>query len=138
VKLLRPTRHFGMKAHIGVDSKEGIVHSVCSTAASVSDIHMLPELLHGDEKKVWGDTGYQGQTEAIHQAAHAAQDMTSQDQALQDAQFQIRKDHSRIGIGRNAVGHGEPENAPVQNTEDSEQIRQSRGGSQPRLFGSAA
>jgi IS5 family transposase len=44
--------YFGMKAHIGVDSKEGIVHSVCSTAASVSDIHMLPELLHGDEKKV--------------------------------------------------------------------------------------
>jgi IS5 family transposase len=24
--------YFGMKAHIGVDSKEGIVHSVCSTA----------------------------------------------------------------------------------------------------------
>jgi IS5 family transposase len=47
--------YFGMKAHIGVDSKEGIVHSVCSTAASVSDVHMLPELLHGDEKKVWGD-----------------------------------------------------------------------------------
>jgi IS5 family transposase len=44
-----------VKAHIGVDSKEGIVHSVCSTAASVSDVHMLPELLHGDEKKVWGD-----------------------------------------------------------------------------------
>jgi IS5 family transposase len=83
--------HFGMKAHIGVDSKEGIVHSVCSTAASVSDIHMLPELLHGDEKKVchptnedlfvgapvWGDAGYQGQTEAIHAAAPEAQDMTS-------------------------------------------------------------
>src|ERR1039458_9492097 len=57
--------YFGLKAHIGVDSKEGIVHSVCSTAASVSDVHMLPELLHGDEKKVWGDAGYQGQTEAI-------------------------------------------------------------------------
>jgi len=68
---------FGMKAHIGVDSKEGIVHSVCSTAASVSDIHMLPELLHGDERKVWGDAGYQGQTEAIHEAAPQAQDMTS-------------------------------------------------------------
>jgi transposase, IS5 family len=61
--------YFGMKAHIGVDSKEGIVHSVCSTAASVSDIHMLPELLHGEEKKVWGDAGYQGQTEAIHAVA---------------------------------------------------------------------
>ena len=69
--------YFGMKAHIGVDSKEGIVHSVCSTAASVSDIHMLPELLHGGEKKVWGDAGYQGQTEAIHEAAPAAQDLTS-------------------------------------------------------------
>src|ERR1700738_365805 len=69
--------YFGMKAHIGVDSKEGIVHSVCSSAASVSDVHMLPELLHGEEKKVWGDAGYQGQTEAIHEAAPAAQDMTS-------------------------------------------------------------
>jgi IS5 family transposase len=69
--------YFGMKAHIGVDSKEGIVHSVCSTAASVSDVHMLPELLHGGEKKVWGDAGYQGQTEAIHAAAPEAQDMTS-------------------------------------------------------------
>ena len=39
--------YFGMKAHIGVDSKEGTVHSLCSTAASVSDVYMLPELLHG-------------------------------------------------------------------------------------------
>lgn len=69
--------YFGMKAHIGVDSKEGTVHSVCSTAASVSDVHMLPDLLHGGEKKVWGDGGYQGQTKKIHEAAPAAQDMTS-------------------------------------------------------------
>jgi IS5 family transposase len=68
---------FGAKAHIGVDSKEGIVHSVCTSAASVSDVHMLPDLLHGEEKKVWGDAGYQGQTEAIHSAAPQAQDMTS-------------------------------------------------------------
>ena len=69
---------FGAKAHIGVDSKSGIVHSVCTSAASVSDVHMLPDLLHGGEKKVWGDAGYQGQTEAIHASAPAAQDMTSQ------------------------------------------------------------
>ena len=68
--------YFGLKAHIGVDSKEGIVHSVCTTAASVSDVHMLPDLLHGDEKKVWGDGGYQGQTAAIREAAPKAQDMT--------------------------------------------------------------
>lgn len=38
---------------------------------------MLPDLLHGDEKKVWDDAGYQGQTEAIRGAAPQAQDLTS-------------------------------------------------------------
>ncbi|HEX3471492.1 MAG TPA: IS5 family transposase, partial [Silvibacterium sp.] len=68
--------YFGLKAHTGVDSKEGIVHSVCTTAAHVADKHMLPDLLHGEERKVWGDGGYQGQGEAIRQAAPRAQDMT--------------------------------------------------------------
>jgi IS5 family transposase len=68
---------FQCKAHIGVDSKEGIVYSVCTSAASVSDVHMLPDLLHGAEKKVWGDACYQGQTEVIDAAAPEAQDMTS-------------------------------------------------------------
>ena len=76
VKVLRPTRHFGAKAHIGVDAREGHVHSVCTSAASVSDVHMLPDLLHGEEKKVWGDGGYQGQGDAIRAAAPQAQDMT--------------------------------------------------------------
>jgi IS5 family transposase len=61
--------YFGMKAHIGVDSREGIVHSLCSTVASVADKHMLPDLLHGNERKVWGDGAYQGQGEAIRKAA---------------------------------------------------------------------
>ena len=69
--------YFGAKAHIGVDSKEGVVHSGCTSAASVSDVHLLPDLLHGEEKKVWGDAGYQGQTVAIHKVAPAAQDMIS-------------------------------------------------------------
>lgn len=69
--------YFGAKAHIGVDSKSGVVHSVCTSAASVHDKHMLPDLLHGNEKKVWGDGGYQGQTEMIREAAPAAQDMTN-------------------------------------------------------------
>lgn len=69
--------YFGMKAHVGVDSKEGIVHSVCSTAASVADKHMLADLLHGEETKVWGDAAYQGQTETIRRVAPRAKDMTS-------------------------------------------------------------
>jgi IS5 family transposase len=66
-----------MKAHIGVDSKNGHVHSVCSTAASVADKHMLADLLHGNERKVWGDGAYQGQGETLRKAAPHAQDMTS-------------------------------------------------------------
>ena len=69
--------YFGAKAHIGVDSKEGVVHSVCTSAASVADVHMLPDLLHGEERKVWGDAAYQGQGTAIREAAPQAQDMTS-------------------------------------------------------------
>ncbi len=68
--------YFGAKAHIGVDSKETVVHSVCTSAASVADKHMLPDLLHGEERKVWGDGGYQGHAEAIRTAAPKAQDMT--------------------------------------------------------------
>ena len=69
--------YFGAKAHIGVDSKEGVVHSVGTSAASMSDVHMPPDLPHGEEKKVWGDAGYQAQTEAIHEAAPAAQDRSN-------------------------------------------------------------
>jgi len=68
--------YFGAKAHIGVDSKETVVHSVITSAASVADKHMLPDLLHGEERKVWGDGAYQGQGEAIRAAAPKAQDMT--------------------------------------------------------------
>jgi len=52
--------HFGMKAHIGVDSETGIVHSLSTTAAKVHDIKETPHLLHGGETMVWGDAGYQG------------------------------------------------------------------------------
>ena len=69
--------YFGMKAHIGVDSREGHVHSLCSSAASVADKHMLADLLYGHERKVWGDGAYQGQSESIRKAAPKAQDMTS-------------------------------------------------------------
>jgi hypothetical protein len=50
--------YFGMKAHIGVDSKSGLVHSVVSTSANVHDSQPLAELLHGNETRVWGDSAY--------------------------------------------------------------------------------
>ena len=52
--------YFGMKAHIGVDKDSGLVHSVTTTAANVSDISQTPALLHGQESTVWADAGYVG------------------------------------------------------------------------------
>ena len=52
--------HFGMKAHIGVDRDSGLVHTVVSTAANISDISQTPELLHGQETELWADAGYVG------------------------------------------------------------------------------
>jgi IS5 family transposase len=49
--------HFGMKLHIGAD-KRGIVHTLLATAASVADITPLPELLHGQEREIFGDQAY--------------------------------------------------------------------------------
>ena len=68
--------HFGMKAHIGVDSATKIIHSVAATAANVHDSHLLPELLHGNETRVWGDSAYQGQGEIIRTLAPNASDFT--------------------------------------------------------------
>jgi transposase, IS5 family len=80
-----------MKAHIGVDSREGVVHSVCTSAASVADVHLLPDLLHGAERKVWGDAGYQGQSEAIREAAPHAQDMTCRRTKFKDYVDQVAR-----------------------------------------------
>jgi IS5 family transposase len=87
--------YFGLKAHIGVDAKEGHVHSVATSAANVADMHMLPDLLHGEERKVWGDAGYQGQTEAIQEAAPKAQDMTCRRTKFKDYVDELQKKKNR-------------------------------------------
>jgi IS5 family transposase len=69
--------HFGMKAHIGADSRSKLIHSVAATAANVADSKVLPDLLHGDETRVWGDQAYRGQREAIRKAAPRAKDFTN-------------------------------------------------------------
>jgi len=49
--------HFGMKLHIGAD-KRGLVHSLATGPANEADITRLDELLHGEEKELYGDQAY--------------------------------------------------------------------------------
>ena len=52
--------YFGYKAHIGVDKDTGLVHTLKVTAANVHDVTMTSQLLSGEEKTVYGDSGYLG------------------------------------------------------------------------------
>ena len=69
---------FGMKAHVGVDSKTKMIHTVVATAANVADSMVLPELLHGEETRMWGDQAYRGQGEVLREHAPHALDSTHQ------------------------------------------------------------
>jgi Transposase DDE domain len=45
--------YFGMKAHLGVDSRTKLTHAVVATPADVAGSTVLPELPHGNETRVW-------------------------------------------------------------------------------------
>src|SRR6201995_5933285 len=69
--------YFGMKLHVGVDSKNKLIHSMTTTAANVHDATVLGDLLHGDETRVWGDQAYRGQRGVIRAHAPKAKDFTN-------------------------------------------------------------
>jgi IS5 family transposase len=69
--------YFGMKAHVGVDSKSKLIHTILASAANVADRDALPHLLHGKETRVWGDQAYQGQSDVIRERAPRAKDFTN-------------------------------------------------------------
>ena len=71
--------YFGMKLHIGADSQSGLVHSASVTAGNVHDSHELPNLLHGEETRLYGDSAYRGekQREGLKDIAPRAKDFTN-------------------------------------------------------------
>src|SRR5499425_3657520 len=68
--------YFGMKGHFGVDSQSKLIHSVEVTPANVHDSQVLPWLLHGEERRVWGDSAYAGQGGVLSVGAPHARDFT--------------------------------------------------------------
>lgn len=91
---------FGMKAHIGVDSKTKLIHSVVATAANVHDSVVLGDLLHGEETWAWGDSAYTGKTETITDHAPNAkdfiQDKGSRHHKLTEAERGRNRHKSRV------------------------------------------
>jgi IS5 family transposase len=92
--------HFGMKVHIGVDSKSGLTHSASVTPANVHDSRELPYLLHGNETRLYGDSAYAGQKEALKEAAPNAKDFTNKrayrNKPLTDADKETNRRKSQV------------------------------------------
>lgn len=92
--------YFGMKTHIGVDSKTKLIHAIVVTPANVHDSQVLGDLLHGDEARVWGDSAYACQTEILERFAPAAKDFTqkkgSRYQKLSEADRSKNRNKSKV------------------------------------------
>ena len=89
-----------MKLHIGADTKSGLIHSAHTTAANVHDSQVLPDLLHGAETRVYGDSAYRGQKDAMIEAAPNAKDFTNEraqrNTPLTDAQKEKNRSKSAV------------------------------------------
>jgi IS5 family transposase len=92
--------YFGMKAHVAVDARHKLIHRVVATSGNVHDGAVLPQLLHGRESAVWGDSAYAGQSEVIARLAPWALDLTQRRgrgyKYLSQAQRQINRQRSRV------------------------------------------
>ena len=51
---------FGLKAHIGVDARTRLTHSLTTTSANEHDLNHAGTLLHVKESFVFADSGYRG------------------------------------------------------------------------------
>jgi len=87
--------HFGMKVHIGTDSKTGLVHSSIVTTASVHDSQELTKLMHGKETRVYGDSGYTGLKKQMRQRAPKVKDFTNKRGRRNHALSATDKDSNR-------------------------------------------
>src|SRR5437763_15943057 len=87
--------YFGMKAHVGVDSKTKIIHTAVATAANVADSAVLPDLLHGEETREWGDQAYRGQSAVIRACAAQAQDCTHRRYRYKEGVDEVERGRNR-------------------------------------------
>ncbi|MFZ2300628.1 MAG: IS5 family transposase [Gallionella sp.] len=92
--------HFGMKVHIGADSKSGLVHSASVTPANVHDSQELHNLMRGNETRLYGDSAYANRKEKIKEAAPKAKDFTNKrafrNKPLSDADKETNRRKSQV------------------------------------------
>ena len=97
--------YFGMKLHIGVDADSSVIHSLDVTSADVYDGNCIANLLHGKERKVYGDQLYAGRTEVIAAHAPLAKDLTNERVRQRDTEHPAHRRNRRKSRIRARVEH---------------------------------
>ena len=93
--------YFGMKAHVGTDTRKGLAHSVVVTDAAVHDSQVMDELVHGEEQAIYGDRAYTSEKKrqeyearginwCVNRKACRHYQLTPEDVAYNHRQSQIR------------------------------------------------
>ena len=74
----RRCRHRGVVDEVErAKNRTKLIHAAVATPANVADSTVLPDLLHGNETRVWGDQAYRGQRAVIRESAPKARDFTN-------------------------------------------------------------
>ena len=94
--------HFGMKAHVGVDSQSKVIHSVVVTPANTADCKVMDQLLLGHETRLYGDQAYKRQGQLIPARAPKAKDFTNRKNRTKSS-IRARVEHS-IGVIKRVFG----------------------------------
>jgi len=107
-----PTWYFGMKVHTGTDP-HGLVHTLTTTDAAVGEVTQLPELLHGEERVLYGDRAYWNETDRaackaagiryrVNRRGHRHQPVTPRWQAINRARSRVRArgEHAYLVVKR--------------------------------------
>ena len=100
--------YFGMKAHVGTDTR-GRVHSVVVTDAAVHDSQTMDELVHGEEETLYGDKAYasierkedweaQGGSWRVNRKAQRCYKLTAADRSFN------KKNNRTRALGEHAFG----------------------------------
>jgi IS5 family transposase len=109
--------YFGMKTHIGVDIKHGLAHTVVCTTASEHDSQQADELLHGDEKEIYGDKAYaddskrkahraQGIANRVNFKAKRGKALTAQQKSYNRSRNRVRAKVEHVfGVMKNLWGY---------------------------------
>jgi IS5 family transposase len=105
--------YFGMKAHVGTDTGKGLVHSIVVTNAAVHDSKVMDDLLHGQERAVYGDKAYAGEdrkqdyesrgiTWCVKKKASRGTKLTEEDNEYNHRQGKVRaKGEHAFGVVKN-------------------------------------